>query len=62
MGDFATLHDELRWGYQLPYAVTGYFNLHPREGIERMTQPDRYQVRDMFERYRARFGATPPGR
>jgi 4-hydroxy 2-oxovalerate aldolase len=47
--DFAALREELRWGYQLPYAITGYYNMHPRTGIERMNRPDRYQVREMYE-------------
>lgn len=47
--DFAGLREELRWGYQLPYAITGYYNMHPRTGIDRMSRPDRYQVREMYE-------------
>ena len=31
--DDAAGSEELRWGYQMPYAITGYFNLHPRSGI-----------------------------
>ena len=46
---FAELREELRWGYQLPYAITGYYNMHPRTGIDRMSRPDRYQVREMYE-------------
>lgn len=45
---FAYLRDELRWGYHLPYAITGYFNLHPRLGMDRMAREDRYQVREMY--------------
>ena len=47
--DFAELREELRWGYQLPYAITGYYNVHPRSGIERMSRDDRYRVRPMYE-------------
>lgn len=46
---FAYMRDDLRWGYHLPYAITGYFNLHPKFGIERMKRVDRYQVRQMYE-------------
>jgi len=46
--EFADLRDELRWGYHLPYAITGHYNIHPRQAIERMASPDRYQCRDMF--------------
>jgi len=49
VADYADLRDDLRWGYHLPYAITGYYNIHPRTGIERMRQPDRYQVRELYE-------------
>ena len=52
---FATLRDDLRWGYHLPYAITGYFNMHPKSGIERMNTDARYQVRDLYRRYAGRF-------
>ena len=47
--EFAYLRDTVRWGYHLPYAITGYYNLHPKSGIERMARKDRYQVREMYE-------------
>ena len=53
--EFAGLRDELRWGYHLPYAITGHYNLHPRQAIERMATPDRYKCRDMFERLSKRL-------
>jgi len=46
---FAGMRDSLRWGYHLPYAITGYYNVHPRAGIDRMSTDERYQVREMFE-------------
>ena len=55
---FAELKDELRWGYHLPYAITGYYNLHPRAAIERMAREDRYQVRGMYEAMAGRIPAT----
>lgn len=52
---FADMRDELRWGYHLPYAITGFFNMHPRSGIARMDDPERrYQVLDMFEKFARR--------
>ena len=48
---FASLKDELRWGYQLPYAMTGHFNLHPRAGIDKMKTQDRNQIAEMYETY-----------
>ncbi len=37
--DYASLRDVLRWGYHVPYAVTGWLNLHPRDAIRRMRAP-----------------------
>ena len=53
--DFATLRDDLRWGYHLPYAITGYYNVHPRSAIERMSSPDRYQCRAFHESFASRL-------
>jgi 4-hydroxy 2-oxovalerate aldolase len=55
---FADLQADLRWGYHLPYAITGYYNLHPNSAIERMARPDRYQVRSMYEALVGRIPAT----
>lgn len=55
IGDFAELREELRWGYQLPYAITGYYNLHPRAGIERMGTDERHAVREMYEGFAGRL-------
>ncbi len=34
--DFVELRSSLRWGYEVPYAITGWLNQHPRSAIERM--------------------------
>ncbi len=47
--EFATLRESLRWGYHLPYAITGYYNEHPREGIALMSTDDRYKCRAFYE-------------
>ena len=47
--DYADLRDDLRWGYHLPYVITGWLNLHPRSAIQRMDREDRYEVGDFFE-------------
>lgn len=47
--DYADLRDELRWGYHLPYVITGWLNMHPRSGIERMKREDRYDCLEFFE-------------
>ncbi len=54
--EYATLRDELRFGYHLPYAITGFYNVHPRAGIQRMSRPDRYECREMYETFAGRFG------
>lgn len=54
--EYAGLRDELRWGYHLPYAITGFYNVHPRSGIERMSRADRYDCRGMYEAFAGRFG------
>ena len=51
---FARLKEELRWGYQLPYAVTGHYNLHPRSGIDKIKRNDRHNINDMFDVYAQR--------
>jgi 4-hydroxy 2-oxovalerate aldolase len=59
--EYATLRDDLRWGYHLPYAITGFYNVHPRSGIERMSRPDRYECREMYETFMGRFGERSGG-
>lgn len=56
--DFAQLNDELRWGYHLPYAISGYYNIHPRSAIDRMARPDRNQVREMYEQLAGRMAPS----
>ncbi|MEO0601240.1 MAG: aldolase catalytic domain-containing protein [Myxococcota bacterium] len=34
--EYTALREELRWGYEVPYAITGWLNRHPRAAIERM--------------------------
>jgi len=59
--EFAYMRDGLRWGYHLPYTITGYFNIHPREGIRRMATDERYQVREMYEKLAGRLPARIRG-
>ena len=47
--EFATLRDDLRWGYHLPYAITGFYNVHPKSGIALMSTADRYKCRSFYE-------------
>lgn len=59
--DFAAMRDDLRWGYHLPYAITGFFNMHPRSGIERMQRTDRYDVRSMYDALSPRLDQASKG-
>ena len=52
---FAVLKEELQWGCQLPYAITGHHNLHPRIGIDKMKSKDKYRVRQMHETFSNRL-------
>ena len=52
---FANRRDDLRWGYHLPYAITGFFNIHPKSGIARMGEERRYQVLDMYQAHAKRL-------
>ena len=55
--DYADLRDDLRWGYHLPYAITGWLNKHPRDAISRMRREDRYELLDFYDGLTA--GRTP---
>jgi 4-hydroxy 2-oxovalerate aldolase len=59
--EYATLRDDLRWGYHLPYAITGFYNVHPRPGIQRMMSDDRYDCQQMYESLMGRFGERTQG-
>ena len=58
---FADLRDNLRWGYHLPYAITGFHNVHPQSGIELMASDERYQVREMYEKFAGRHAGRVKG-
>ena len=57
--EFAGMRDALRWGYHLPYAISGFYNIHPRSAMERMARADRYQVREMYESLASRYQDRP---
>ncbi|MCB9678773.1 MAG: nucleoid-structuring protein H-NS [Alphaproteobacteria bacterium] len=46
--ELADLRAELKWGYHVPYAVTGWLNLHPRSAIDRM-RLDRSAPREFYD-------------
>ena len=46
---------DLLWGYQMPYAITGYSNLHPKMSIDRMSVPDKFDENGMHEKLRGQI-------
>jgi 4-hydroxy 2-oxovalerate aldolase len=53
---YTRLREELRWGYEVPYAVTGWLNLHPHAAIERMKtkHPDSLEFFEQLTKSRPR--------
>ncbi len=47
--DYANLRDDLRWGYHLPYVITGFLNEHPRSAMALMKTEERYKVLDFYQ-------------
>jgi 4-hydroxy 2-oxovalerate aldolase len=39
--DYARLKEELRWGYHVPYGITGWLNQHPKAAIAQMADGER---------------------
>jgi 4-hydroxy 2-oxovalerate aldolase len=46
--DYEVLRRELRWGYHVPYGITGWLNRHPSSAIERLKR-DAYGCLDFYE-------------
>lgn len=38
--DLRPLKNDLKWGYEVPYMITGQLNQHPRSAMKFMAQPD----------------------
>lgn len=47
--EFIDLHRELKWGYQIPYMVTGILNKHPRSAMALMLEKDGVSYGDFFK-------------
>ena len=52
---FVQLRFDLLWGYHMPYAITGFLNLHPRSAIERMESDRRFQALDLYKNLLSRL-------
>jgi len=48
---FATLQTQLRWGYEIPYAITGILNKHPRAAMAFMKNNGEGKFSDFFESF-----------
>jgi 4-hydroxy 2-oxovalerate aldolase len=44
------MREKLRWGYAIPYMVTGYLNQHPRTAMEFMEQTDGKNIVQFFDK------------
>jgi 4-hydroxy 2-oxovalerate aldolase len=44
------MRDKLRWGYAIPYMVTGYLNQHPRTAMEFMEKTDGKDIVTFFDK------------
>ena len=47
--DFAALQQDLRWGYQPPYAITGWLNMHPQSAITRVQSIENQECLEFFD-------------
>lgn len=52
---FVTLRFDLLWGYHMPYAITGFLNLHPRSAIEQMDSEKRFQAVELYQKLLSRL-------
>ncbi|MDO8632866.1 MAG: hypothetical protein Q7R41_20475, partial [Phycisphaerales bacterium] len=43
------LRESLRWGFAIPYLVTGYLNRHPRDAMQFMEGDDFRQIIKFFD-------------
>jgi 4-hydroxy 2-oxovalerate aldolase len=59
--EFDTIRDELRWGYQVPYVISGYHNIHPSAAIDHMGSSSSSQVKKMYENISGRFTKKKTG-
>ena len=48
--EFIDLHQELKWGYQIPYLVTGILNKHPRSAMALMKEKNGVSYGDFFKK------------
>ena len=47
---FIYLHSELKWGYQIPYMVTGILNKHPRSAMALMREKNGVSYGEFFKK------------
>ena len=54
---FIDMHQELKWGYQMPYLVTGILNKHPRSGMAFMKDQNGMTLGDFYAKMVSEEGA-----
>ena len=47
--DYAALLPELKWGYQMPYVISGWLNLHPKPAMDRMKREPPLDCLEFYE-------------
>jgi 4-hydroxy 2-oxovalerate aldolase len=47
---FAGLREKMKWGYDIPYLLTGQMNLHPRSAIEMVEGPAPREYTKFYDR------------
>ena len=52
---FVNLRYDLLWGYHMPYAITGYLNLHPKPAMDQMNSKDRAKVTELYQKLASRL-------
>lgn len=62
VGTYADLRDALRWGYHVPYAITGWLDVHPRDAIARMRQIGDHRSLEFYDRLTEDRPRTEPHR
>ena len=47
---YERLREDLRWGYQVPYGVSGWLNRHPKNAIAAVQGNTPYEALDFYKR------------
>jgi 4-hydroxy 2-oxovalerate aldolase len=48
--EYSELRDQLKWGYHVPYGISGWLNAHPRAAIAQMSGREESTVAEFYRR------------